>query len=177
VLVLHHGWGTLYLGHGEEKEAPQWYELDSFFTEKFLGFMMLNRGFYPVWDTWYENRKDGFQSGITIFNGHANIVNKQWLLCADAVCDMPAQEFVNEHDGASLLILLLCCNPKNLGRITSQKSLVVYSRSALSLHSMQSRRSRQLIHIPGHGDFIGTTDGEKLREIACQHGYKPRCVG
>lgn len=172
MLTLHHTWGTLHFGHGEH-DIPEWDELDSYFYTKFLSFMMFNRGFYPIFAAWLRHRKDDFASLMAIFSGHADYRNKQWLLCADGVCDMPVQQFVDEHDGKALLILLLCCNPKNRGRLTSQESLVVYSRSSLNLDSMESKRSRQILHVPGHGDFIGTTDEAQLNEIAREYGYAP----
>lgn len=176
MLVLHHEWGAVHIGHNM-KEYPGWYdELNVFFHTKFLAFMMFNRGFYPVFDAWLKNRHREFGILITMFDGHAAHRDKQWWMCANDEYDIPVQQFVDEHDGSSLLILLLCCNPRNRGRITSRKSLVVYSRSAMTPNSMESRRSRQLLHIPDHGDFIGTTDEAELNKIAHECGYKPSLV-
>jgi hypothetical protein len=138
--------------------------------EKFMAFMMLNGGFYPVFNTWFKTRREEFATLMTIFSGHASYLNGQWVLKSGT--DLrPVQQFVDEYDGRSMLILLLCCNPENHGRITAEKSLVVHSRSSLTLRGMESRRSRQIMHVPGYGDFIGTTDQEKLLNIARQHGW------
>lgn len=167
MLVLHHDWGTLHIGHGiSEQDIPAWYELESFFHGNFLAFLMFNRGFYPLWDAWIKKYGGDFHSMLTIFDGHAGHAQGEWRMSTSGNLDMPVQEFVDREDGKSGIILLLCCNPENRGRVTSKTSLVIYSRSAMSTLAMQSKRSRQWIHIPGHGDFVGTTDEAKLTVIA-----------
>lgn len=171
MIALHHAWGTVYSGHG--MEALSYEELDAFFYTKFMAFMLLNRGFYPVFDRWLQNRHEEFGSTMVVFDGHASHTKQGWMMCANGQNDKPVQEFVDEHDGQAILILLLCCNPRNKGRITSKKSLVVYSRSSMSLTSMESGRSKQILHVPGHGDFVATDDETKLNDIAQELGYTP----
>tara|TARA_Y100000310_G_C20663821_1_gene806331 strand:+ start:1112 stop:1672 length:561 start_codon:yes stop_codon:yes gene_type:complete len=172
MIVLHHNWGALHIGYGIKK-SPSWYELDSFFHTTFMSFMIANRGFYPLFDIWLTQRHQDFETVITMFDGHADHKDQRWMMCADGPYDRPVQEFVDEHDGESLLIFLLTCNSRNQGRVTSKNSLVVHCRSSMSVTTMLGGRSRQILHIPGRGDFIGTTDEAKLADIARELGYGP----
>lgn len=159
-------WGHYYVGY--ETEIPQHLveHQDAVFWEYFLTFTMYNKGFFSVVNAWREKHSSEFSSMMTVFDGHARHTNKCWTLSMEKPDDVAAQDFVNEHDGKAMIILLLCCNPRNRGRVTTKKSLVIYSRNTMSLESMLSRRSKQIIHIPDKGDFVGTDDQERLQEIA-----------
>jgi hypothetical protein len=172
MLALHHQWGILYADPSLKDTPRDWDQIDAFFHASYLAFSMFNRGFFPVIEAWLKTRYQEFTSLMTIFSGHADYRDKQWLLKMGK-SGQPTQEFVNKYDGRAMLIMLLCCNPRNRSRITSKKSLVIYNRGDLSLKSMESRQSRQFLHVPGHGDFIGTTDEAQLNEIARQYGYQP----
>lgn len=156
------------MGYGiKPEEIPYYEELESFFNQNFLAFLMFNRGFYRMWDAWVHKPGADFGSMLTIYDGHADHKGLEWMMRAHgAELDVPVQQFVDEQDGKSPIILLLCCNPENRGRITSQKSLVIYSRSSMNLRAMQGKKSRQIMHVPGHGDFLGTADEARLEELA-----------
>lgn len=166
VLVLHAEMGSLHLGLGCHTNPPNWYQLEGIFNQRMMALLILNRGFFPVWHAWLKKYHTDFATMMAIYDGHAGRFGGQWMMCASSKHDRSVQSFVDEYDGRALLILLLTCNPRNLGRVTSRKSLVIYSRSVLTGVAMESPRSRQIMHVPGYGDFIGRTDEARLNEIA-----------
>ena len=101
MLVLHNDWGALHIGYGiSENEIPNWYQMESFFTQNFLAFLMHNRGFYSIWNAWVEKRKEEeFGSMLTIFDGHATHSKGMWVINKDRGVRVPIQEFVDEQDG------------------------------------------------------------------------------
>lgn len=173
MIEVTHDWGSMYFGHSFDNPPQQWYEIESQFEWRFRDLTQLNRGFHAVWDAWLQKYHAAFPKMTATFDGHAAHVKGKWVMQVTQDQVKPVQDFVNEHDGQALVILLLCCNPRNRGRVTSKKSLVIYSRSSLSLGSMQSRRSKQIMHIPGHGDFVGTIDEDKMKNIAASLNILP----
>lgn len=168
MIILHHSWGTIHAGYRIEHEIPDWSGLDSYFWQKFLAFTMLNRGFYPVWDAFLTTKKTEFDSLIAVLEAHGHYQNGQWCYQSSATESKPIQDWVNEQDGKAIMLLILACNPQNKGKLVSNKSLVIHSRSNLSVNGMESKRSRQIIHVPNFGSFIGTTDRNRLEKIAKQ---------
>lgn len=105
MLILHHEWGQLHIGHGiQSHEVPEWHELESLFWTNFMAFLMFNCGFYSVWDAWIKRHE--FASMLTIYDGHAGPINGTWCMRTGPGADQhkPVQEFVTEQDGKSSIL-------------------------------------------------------------------------
>lgn len=89
--------------------------------------------------------------GYKILETHGAFYNKEWAISENHKSLGPVQDWVNEHDGTAIALMITSCNPRRNG-LHSEHSLVLYpSRLVPALPSMIYTQGLIRLFVPGMG--------------------------